>query len=165
MPAAQTGEIMRFLRGALRAPQAEEVTDGQLLGRFVEQRDEAAFAALVRSLGPLVWGVCRRLLSNRQDAEDAFQATFLVLAGKAASVTPRDGVANWLPGVARRAALQARRSAGRRREVQVNHMPDLPAPTSAPEPDLRNVLDEELSLLPDRDRAVILLCDLAGRSR
>src|SRR3954469_22998997 len=78
MPAAQTSEIMRFLRGILRPPQAEEATDGQLLGRFVEHRDETAFAALVRSLGPLVRGVCRRLLGNRQDTEDAFQATFLV---------------------------------------------------------------------------------------
>src|SRR5262245_50259274 len=142
MPAAQTSEIMRFLRGIMRPPQAEEATDGQLLGRFVERRDEAAFAAMVRSLGPLVWGVCRRLLRNRLDAEDAFQATFLVLARKAATVAPRDGVANWLHGVARRAALQARRSAGRRREVQVNDMPERPAPTSAPEPDLREVLDE-----------------------
>jgi Sigma-70 region 2 len=76
MTAAQTSDLMRFLRGIMRSPQAADLSDGQLLGRFVEHRDEAAFAGLVRSLGPLVWGVCRRLLTNRQDAEDAFQATF-----------------------------------------------------------------------------------------
>jgi RNA polymerase sigma factor (sigma-70 family) len=165
MTAAQTSEVMQFLRGILRSTQVAELTDGELLGRFVEHRDEAAFAALVRSLGPLVWGVCRRVLTNTQDTEDAFQATFVVLARKAASVAPRDGVAHWLYGVARRAALQVRRSAARRHEVQVNNMPDRPALLSGAEPDLREVLDEELSLLPERDRRVILLCDLAGHSR
>src|SRR3954463_12032981 len=96
--------------------------DGELLGRFVDRRDERALAALVDRHGPMVWGVCRRLLSHH-DAEDAFQATFVVLVRKADAVRPREMVGNWLYGVARHAALQAR-TAARRREVQVAQMPD-----------------------------------------
>src|SRR3954462_12634647 len=99
--------------------------DGELLGRFVERRDEAALAALVDRHGPMVWGVCRRLLAHH-DAEDAFQATFLVLVRKAGSVEPREMVGNWLHGVARQAALQARTAARRRaREAQVAELPDV----------------------------------------
>src|SRR5947209_18752222 len=96
--------------------------DDELLGRFVERRDEPALAALVKRHGPMVWGVCRRLLSHH-DAEDAFQATFIVLVRKAASVNPRGTVGNWLYGVARQAALQARTVARRRAgEVPVTPM-------------------------------------------
>src|SRR3954462_15343194 len=111
--------------------------DGELLGRFVERRDEAALAALVNRHGPMVWGVCRRLLAHH-DAEDAFQATFLVLVRKAASVVPRAAVANWLYGVAHQTALHVRRTAARRRtrEVQVPQMPDAEAARQAPWPDL-----------------------------
>src|ERR1700680_3643393 len=84
------------------------ITDGQLLDSFVRQKDAGALAALVRRHGPMVWGVCCRLLRSHQDAEDAFQATFLVLVQKAASVVPREMVANWLYGVAHRTALKAR---------------------------------------------------------
>src|SRR3954447_2748639 len=105
-----------------------DVGDGELLGRFVERRDETALAALVKRHGPMVWGVCRRLLGHH-DAEDAFQVTFIVLASKAASVAPREMVGNWLHGVAHQTALQARRAAARRRarEVQVSQMPDAEA--------------------------------------
>src|SRR6516165_1246347 len=109
MTTSQMSEIIRYLRRAVLLREGAGLTDGQLLGCFIEHRDEAAFAALVRCHGPMVWGVCRRLL-NQQDAEDAFQATFLVLVRKAASVVPRDRVANWLYGVAHRTALQARRT-------------------------------------------------------
>src|SRR5262245_51176791 len=84
------------------------LTDGQLLEAFLTLRDEAALAALVRRNGSMVWGVCRRALRNHHDAEDAFQATFLVLVRKADSVVPREMVANWLYGVARQTALKAR---------------------------------------------------------
>src|SRR5213592_2327303 len=112
--------------------------DGELLGRYVDRRDEAALAALVRRHGPMVWGVCRRLLSHH-DAEDAFQATFLVLVRKAASIRSREMVGNWLYGVAHQTALLARRTAARRRarEVQVTEMPDIEAVQHDQWPDLR----------------------------
>jgi RNA polymerase sigma factor (sigma-70 family) len=112
----------------------------------------------------MVWGVCRRLLGHH-DAEDAFQATFIVLVRKAASIKPREMVGNWLYGVARQAALQARTAARRRaREIQVTQMPDTEVPQDR-WADVRPILDEELSRLPDHYRAVIVLCDLEGRSR
>jgi RNA polymerase sigma factor (sigma-70 family) len=114
----------------------------------------------------MVWGVCRRLLAHH-DADDAFQATFLVLVRKAASIVPRAMVANWLYGVAYQTALQARRTTARRRakEVQVAQMPDIEAVQPDHWPDLQPILDEELSRLPDIYRAVVVLCDLEGRTR
>lgn len=139
--------------------------DGELLGRYVDRRDEAALAALVHRHAPMVWGVCRRQLSHH-DAEDAFQATFIVLVRKAASIAQREAVGNWLYGVAHQTALQARRSAARRRarEVQVTEMPDAEAPQEQ-RADLQPFLDEELSRLPDHYRTVIVLSDLEGRTR
>src|SRR4051794_16673278 len=114
-------------------------SDADLLGRFIDRRDEAAFALLVRRHGEMVYGVCRRLLPE-PDAEDAFQATFLVLAEKARAVAPREAVGNWLYGVARRAALHARRSIARRRARMIP-LTDLPAPAPDPMEGLRAVLD------------------------
>ena len=145
----------------LRVIADEEQTDAELLRRFIDRRDEAAFALLVRRHGAMVYGVCRRMLPE-QDAEDAFQATFLVLAEKARAAAPRE-VANWLYGVARRAALLSRRSIARRRE-RTGDMPDRPAEPD-PMAELRVALDEELSRLPDIYRLVIVLCDLEGRTR
>jgi RNA polymerase sigma factor (sigma-70 family) len=165
MPTSPTTSVIEHLRKAL-LPDGPEPDDGELLGCFIERRDEAALAALVKRHGPMVWGVCRRLLSHH-DAEDAFQATFLVLVRKAGSVRPRAMVGNWLYGVAHQTALQARRAAARRKakEVQVTQMPD----TAAVQPDrwldLQPVLDQELSGLPSYYRAVIVLCDLEGRTR
>ncbi len=140
--------------------------DGDLLGRFIERHDEAALAALIHRHGPMVWGVCRRLLTHH-DAEDAFQATFLVLVRKAASILPRAMVGNWLYGVAHQTALQAQRTAARRRarEVQVTPMPDTEAEGQSQWSEVQPVLDEELSRLPDIYRAVVVLCDLEGRTR
>jgi RNA polymerase sigma factor (sigma-70 family) len=147
-------------------PDGEGLTDGELLGCFIEHRDEAAFAALVRRHGPMVWGVCRRLLDHH-DAEDAFQAAFLVLARKAASILPRELVANWLYGVAHQTALQARRTLARRRvrERQVTKMPEPGVIQQDFWNDLQPVLDKELSCLPDKYRVVVVLCDLEGQSR
>ena len=141
-------------------------TDGQLLEHFIGKQDESAFEELVRRHGPMVYGVCRRLLSAH-DADDAFQATFMVLVRKARSVVPRDLVGNWLYGVACRVALHARVQASRRRarEKQVVDMPHPAAPLVDSLNDLRPVLDLELSRLPEKYRAAIVLCDLEGRSR
>src|SRR6516162_6902153 len=140
--------------------------DGELLGCFVETRDQGAFSALVKRHGPMVWGVCRRLL-NHHDAEDAFQATFLVLVRKSRSIRPREMIGNWLFGVAHQTALQARRTTARRaaREVQVNVMSDAKATPQDQLQDVQPFLDRELGRLPGIYRAVIVLCDLEGRTR
>jgi RNA polymerase sigma factor (sigma-70 family) len=143
-------------------------TDGELLGRFLADRDEVAFAGLVRRHGPMVLGVCRRLLGNLHDAEDAFQATFLVLVRKAASVVPRELVGNWLYGVACRTAL-ATRTAGARRRLKESHVTP-PTKTSqeadtADHQELLNRLDLELAGLPEKYRAALVYSDLEGKSR
>jgi RNA polymerase sigma-70 factor (ECF subfamily) len=113
----------------------------------------------------MVLGVCRRLPPNLQDAEDAFQAAFLVLVRKAASIRPRDLLGNWLYGVAYRAALEARCVLARRRtrEKQVSALPEPTAPQTEIPSDLRPLLDQELSRLPDKYRVPVILCDLEGR--
>ncbi|WP_010040604.1 RNA polymerase sigma factor [Gemmata obscuriglobus] len=138
-------------------------TDGQLLEAYSDHRDGAAFAELVRRHGPMVWGVCRRMLPNRQDAEDAFQATFLVLVRKSASVRPAERVGNWLHGVAVRSAQKA--AAARRRERPVENVPDPAVVESGVWRDVLPILDEEVGLLPDRYRSVIVLCDLEQMTR
>jgi RNA polymerase sigma factor (sigma-70 family) len=138
-----------------------------LLSAFVQRRDDAALAALIKRHGPMVWGVCRRLLRSHHDAEDAFQATFLVLARKAAAVRDRKAVANWLYGVARQTAVRLRAMAARRRgrERQVTDMPEPAAREADIGSDLQALLDQELSRLPDKYRVLIVLCDLEGKTR
>jgi RNA polymerase sigma factor (sigma-70 family) len=140
--------------------------DQELLEAFVVRRDEAAFEALVRRHGPMVLGVCRRVLLNHHDAEDAFQATFLVLARKAASVRPRHLVGNWLHGVAYRTALEARTVRNKRlaRQKALAGLPETAAPQT-PGTELQRALDEELQHLPDHYRAAIVLCDLEGKTQ
>src|SRR5437868_3363118 len=126
MATGPLSELVQHLRTAALARDQAGLTDGQLLECFLSRRDEAAVTALVRRHGPMVWGVCRRLLRSHHDAEDAFQATFLVLVRKAASVSPREKVANWLYGVAYQTALEARTRAARRRarEGEASEMSD-----------------------------------------
>ena len=159
----------RIIFGCLRKAASPDAaaTDGQLLGRYVSRRDGGAFEALVRRHGPMVLAVCRRVLRHAQDAEDAFQATFLVLARKAASVAKRESVGAWLHGVAYRTALEARASRLRRREKEVQ-VEDVPHPIVMPEEnhdELLAMLDRELDRLPEKHRLPLVLCELEGRSR
>jgi RNA polymerase sigma factor (sigma-70 family) len=144
-------------------------TDGQLLARFVEERDEAALGALVRRLGPAVLGVCRRVIGDAHLAEDAFQATFLVLVRKADQIRPREQVGAWLFGVAYRVARRARavryRRLAKEQPMPARSSPAAEANRETPADDLLAVLDEELAKLPEHYRAVILLCDLNGHTR
>src|SRR5437588_13010720 len=124
-----THPIIQELRRVVLRHEATARTDGQLLGDFLLHRDTAAFEFLVQRHGPMVWGVCRRALRNVHDAEDAFQATFLVLARKAASVSPRERLGNWLYGVARTTAHRAK-VANTKRRLRERQMTNLPEPAA-----------------------------------
>jgi RNA polymerase sigma factor (sigma-70 family) len=167
MAIRQANEVIQHLRRSVLLRDGAGLTDGQLLQDYLSRHDEAALAALVRRHGPMVWGVCRRVLPNHHDAEDAFQATFLVLVRRAASIVSRELLANWLYGVAHQTARKARATTTRRNERE-RQVAVLPEPAMA-EPelwtDLQAVLDAELSRLPDRYRAVVVLCDLQGKTR
>ena len=158
------GEVVRQLCGVLSARQSADLTDAELWQHYVHQRDEAAFAALVRRHGPMVMGVCRRILRNHQDAEDAFQATFLVLVRRAGSVRTPGAISCWLHGVASRTALEARSAAARRRAREASIPPRMAAPEDA-WAELRFVLDEEIAQLGKKYRAAVVLCDLEGKTR
>jgi RNA polymerase sigma factor (sigma-70 family) len=164
MPTLQT--VLRQLRTSSLLYNAD-LPDGQLLEQFLVRRDESAFEGIVRRHGPMVLGVCQRLLRNVQDAEDAFQATFIILARKAQSIVPRDNLANWLYGVAYRTGLKARATTARRRmsERQVTEMPEAEVVEQDLWTDLEPLLDQELSRLPDKYRLPIVLCDLEGKTR
>ncbi len=142
---------------------AAEPTDRDLLRRFAAGRDQSAFAALVERHGPMVWGVCRRALRHEQDAEDAFQATFLVLARKADSAYWRDSIHNWLYEVASRLAAELRVKAARRHRHEENAgLARSGSPSHEAGRDLAAALDEELGRLPARYREPLLLCYLDG---
>lgn len=141
--------------------------DQVLLDRFVADRDAAAFAALVGRYGPMVLGVCRRVLGNTPDADDAFQATFLVLVRRATDVRHQDRLAGWLYGVAYRTASEARRLRARRhrREVLTGAVPDIADERATPDGELARTVERELAALPEHYRTAIAVCDLDGRSR
>jgi RNA polymerase sigma factor (sigma-70 family) len=158
--------LLRHLGKLTSGPRAE-VPDRELLERFIARRDEAAFAALLERHGPMVLRVCRRALHDRQDAEDAFQATFLVLVRKAASIGKRDLLAGWLHGVAARVAARARVDAAKRanRESRAEARSGTDPLEEITAREMCVVLDEELGLLPARFRAPLLLCYLEGHGR
>src|ERR1700692_957981 len=124
MASTPLSRVVGHLRRIALLQKADRLTDAQLLESFLLHREEAAFEALVRRHGPMVLGVCRRVLHDRHDAEDAFQATFIVLIRRAGSIGKRQLLANWLHGVAQRIALKARNATARRRakERQVEDM-------------------------------------------
>ncbi len=166
MTPATLSEVLRRLRGLADAQGVRELSDGELLERFTARRDEAAFAALMQRHGPMVWGVCLRVLHDAHRAEDAFQATFLVLVRKAGSVRKRGSVGSWLYGVAYRAAVKARARAAAAR-AQERRFTEMPRPDPVDELtwlELRAVLDEELSRLPEKYRAPVVLCYLEGQT-
>jgi RNA polymerase sigma factor (sigma-70 family) len=158
--------VIRHLRRATHNGDGNE-SDADLLESFVSRRDELAFSTLVRRHGPMVLGVCRRVIRRHADAEDAFQATFLVLSRKAASLMRRDLLANWLYGVAYRTALEARTRMLRRYAAE-RQLEDLPQPDADPVADrseLIALLDRELNGLADKYRVPVVLCELEGHSR
>jgi RNA polymerase sigma factor (sigma-70 family) len=164
-----THTVVKILgRGDIAELTRADRTDGQLLDLFVCHRDAEAFAAVVRRHGPMVLGVCRRVLRNHADADDAFQAAFLVLARKAARIGTRELLAQWLYGVAFNTARKLR-EANARRAVRERPLAELPEPPAAGGSDchaeLAAILDEELSRLPERYRVPIVLCDLEGATR
>jgi RNA polymerase sigma factor (sigma-70 family) len=166
MTQAQFAPVLRHLRRLAGGEPTKDLTDAQLLHRFRAQREEAAFAALVQRHGGLVWSVCRRVLGHDQDAEDAFQATFLVLARHADSVRTGEAVAAWLYRVAHRIALRAGRELTKRRtrerQAEARVAPDVDAELTWRE--LQAVLAEELDRLPEKYRAPFILCCLEGKS-
>jgi RNA polymerase sigma-70 factor (ECF subfamily) len=154
-------------RAALVRSLAER-TDGELLDLFLEQRSDTAFEALVRRYGPLVFGICRRVLHHAHDTDDAFQATFIVLMRKAPSIRKRDALAAWLHGVAYRIAVRAKSMSVRRQKRERSAAdptlwPDRAGPPAPPA--WESALDDAIRRLPAKYRAPLLLCELEGRSR
>jgi RNA polymerase sigma factor (sigma-70 family) len=171
-----TSASNRDLQAHLDVEGTGALSDGQLLDRFVARREEPVFEAIVLRHGPMVWGVCRRVLRDHHDAEDALQATFLILARKAASVRPREKLGNWLYGVAyltakkatvtraKRRSLDSKARENKARESKVLDMPFPEADRGDPLDELLPQLDRELSRLPDKYRAPVVLCELEGKS-
>jgi RNA polymerase sigma factor (sigma-70 family) len=164
MADAVMGGFLDRVRAAV-GPADDARTDAQLLRAYADGRDGAAFAVLVGRYGPLVWAVCRRVVGDPHAAEDAFQATFLVLARKAGAVRPGRSAAGWLYRTATHIALKARARSARRGRPQ--RVPDVVAaePPTAPDPAALAALHEEVARLPDGLRAAVVLCELQGASR
>ena len=166
MATTQLARVIHDLRTSALLRDDAGLSDEQLLNDYLVQREEVFLAALIRKHSRMVWGVCRRVLSNHHDAEDAFQATFLVLVRKAPCIASPHLLANWLYGVAHQTAIKARATAAKRRtrEMQPVQMPE-----RAIEPpvwnELQPLLDQELSRLPDKYRSAIVLCELEGKTR
>jgi RNA polymerase sigma factor (sigma-70 family) len=170
MARGSTHDVLKHLTTLCRSGVLGNLNDEQLLERFTDLSDDSAheaFETIVRRHGPMVFGVCVRVLRDMHEAEDAFQATFLILARKATSVIPREKVANWLYGVACHTAHEARVRAARRRarEERVARGLHIHTPDEALHNELRAILDDELSRLPARYRAPIILCELEGLTR
>jgi RNA polymerase sigma factor (sigma-70 family) len=167
MTTRQTGAILRYLRSLVDSETTQHLSDAQLLRHFAARREEAAFAALMQRHAALVWGVCQHLLQHEQDAEDTFQATFLVLARRAGSIRKSEAVGSFLHGVAYRIALRLKKNAKRRhtRERQAVVPPTEQPPDDCAWRELQALLDEEVARLPAKYRSPFVLCCLEGKSR
>jgi RNA polymerase sigma factor (sigma-70 family) len=165
MATAQRDTLLRHIHRLAAGPRVARGTDRQLLDDFRARRDEAAFAALLARHGPMVLRVCRRVLNHEHDAEDAFQATFLVLARNTAAIRRHEALAGWLHGVAYRTAMKAKRSAARRRNHEGRVCPAASqAPAGPTWDEVQGVLDEEIRLLPEHYRTTFTLCVLESKS-
>jgi RNA polymerase sigma factor (sigma-70 family) len=165
MTTARPSPLLRYIRKVAASGNSSQRPDRQLLDDFSARRDEAAFAALVARHGPMVLRVCRRVLNQEQDAEDAFQATFLVLARSTGSIRQRDALAGWLHGVAYRTAMEAKRKAGRRRNHEARLWNSMAKAAVSPSwDDVQAVLDEEIQRLPEAFRSAFVLCVLEAKS-
>jgi RNA polymerase sigma factor (sigma-70 family) len=165
MATGHLGGVLQHLRRVRETYALNEASDGQLLERFARGREEAAFAALLRRHGAMVLSVSERVLHQRQDAEDVFQATFLLLARKASSIRKRESVASWLHGVAHRIALKTRTRLMIRRRHEKKAADRIPPAVRAEAwQEVQAALDAALSELPERYRAPLVLCCLEGKS-
>src|SRR5262245_25491676 len=167
MKNGQLNPVLRHVRRLAGSAAYRQLSDGQLLQRFAADHDEAAFEVLLSRHGAMVLGVCRRVLANPHDGEDVFQASFLVLAQKAASICKQDSVASWLHGVARRLALKTRAEMTRRR-VRDEERAAKKAETCLAKmtwEEIEPILDEELDGMPDALRGPMVLCYLEGKTR
>jgi RNA polymerase sigma-70 factor (ECF subfamily) len=160
------GDLLWHACKACIAAEARDLSDGELLHRFLAHREETAFSLLVQRHGRMVLGVCLRVLGDEHNAEDAFQATFLVLAQRAGSIKRKGSVGAWLHTVARGIALRAKRrmAAQRQRERQAAAGARLGPLDEMAGRELRSTLDEEIARLPEKYRAPIVLCYLEGKS-
>lgn len=159
-------QILRQVQALVDVRRTQDDSDGQLLERFLGQHEEAAFAALVQRHGPMVLGVCRRILGNAADADDAFQVTFLTLASKARTLRHRPALSSWLYRVAYLVSLRARLRSVRRRaqESQVMVAAGADPASETARRELESMLDEELHRLPEKYRAPLVLCGLQGKT-
>jgi RNA polymerase sigma factor (sigma-70 family) len=167
MATSPLSKVVEHFRRESLIPEHSCLNDEDLLEAFLARREEAAFEALVRRHGPMILGVCRRILHDRHSAEDAFQATFMVFIQKASSISKREQLANWLYGVALRTSLQARNKAARR-QIKERGVVDVAHKQIAADEAMQEMLpllDQELSQLRDKYRLPIILCDLQGNSR
>jgi RNA polymerase sigma factor (sigma-70 family) len=161
------GTVLEHIRQLFGTAGGTALTDGQLLDNFVTRHDETAFAALLHRHGPMVLGVCRRILHHAQDVDDAFQATFLVLIRKAGSIARKESVGSWLYGVAYRIAVRARSHMNKRsnRERPITDTAESPPGPSADVRELQTVVDEALHGLPEKYRAPLVLHYLGGKTK
>jgi RNA polymerase sigma factor (sigma-70 family) len=167
MQQPQSAALLRFVRNLKQLDETRTVSDRELLRRFLGERDQAAFHAILRRHGPMVFRVCLRVLQREQDAEDVFQATFLVLAKRAGAVQRQDSVGSWLFGVAHRLACKAKRTLARQRahERQATARTGADALTELSVREAQELVDGEIGRLPERYRGPFVLCCLEGATR